>query len=84
MKIRTYYQDADEGTLYATGDFTTVKAADAVELVEDLVMCLLSGSGSYEDADYDGAYHVLRSAGVIVEGTAEEEEAALADHWGCS
>jgi len=82
MKIGTYYQDEDEGTLYPTGETTSISAADAVEVVEDLVSCLLGGCGSYEDADYDGAYHVLRAAGVIVEGSDEDEAEALADHEG--
>lgn len=80
MKIATYYMNNDEGTLYPTGETTSVPAADTVEIVEDLISCFLIGCGSYEDPDYDGAYHVLRTAGVIVEGSDEEEEAALADH----
>lgn len=80
MKIGTYYQDEDEGFLYHTGNTTTISAKDAVEVVEDLIGCLLTSTGSYEEADYDGAFHVLRSVGVIVEGSPEEQEEALADH----
>ncbi len=80
MKIATYYQDEDEGTLYPTGETTSISAADAVDVVEQLVTCFLSDYGRYEEHDYDGANHVLRKAGVIVEGSIEDEEAALADH----
>ena len=80
MKIATYYQDEDEGTLYPTGETTSVSAADAVDVVEQLITCFLSDYGRYEEHDYAGAEHVLRKAGVIVEGSPEEEEEALADH----
>jgi len=80
MKIATFYQDEDEGTLYPTGETTTISAADAVDVVEDLITCFLSDCGRYEEHDYEGANHVLRKVGVIVEGSDEEEEEALADH----
>ena len=80
MKIATYYQDEDEGFLYPTGETTSISAANAVELAEDLIACLLGAVGRCEDPDYEGAEHVLRMVRVIVEGSIDEEEEALADH----
>ena len=80
MKIATYYEDQDEGTLYPTGETTSISAADAAEVIEDLITCFMSECGRYEMQDYDGAHHTLREAGVVVKGSLEEEEEALADH----
>lgn len=80
MKIATFYQDEDEGFLYPTGETASISAANAVELAEDLITCLLGDVGRYEDPDYEGANHVLRKVGVIVEGSLDETEEALADH----
>lgn len=82
MKIATFYQDEDEGTLYPTGKTTSISAADAVEVVEKLITCFLSECGRMEEHDYEGAERTLKYVGVIVEGSDEDEADAYADHLG--